>query len=302
MARWFNDKASGKLGAIVSLPYAAVGAGMLVLPPATQLLLDRMPWQDAHRMLGIVVLAMLPVLFALPLKRVSAGSPAWQAARRAALAAGKPTWALSEAMRTPAFWGLFTAYVATSVAAYSVLPQSVAYLVAQGFSPLFAAGAFGMTGALSTVGIIGIAALSDVLGRRQMATLSYLSSIAGITFLILTSLYPSPLMVYGFVLFFGVMQGVRGPIILATVATLYRGGAVGSIFGTLMLGAGLGAALGSFASGVLHDATGGYTASLLLAIGGCCVGMASFWVVPSIRNMQIETSPAAAKVNSAAAG
>jgi MFS family permease len=301
MARWFTGdrnpggttgpatgaKPAGRLGLIVSLPYAAVGAGMLVLPPATQLLLERMSWQAAHKLLGGLVLCLLPLLLALPLRRVSAGSPAWQRSRAAAEAAGQPTWTLRQALRTQAFWGLALAYFATSWAAYSVLPQSVAYLVGHGFSKLFAASAFGMAGALATFGIIGIATLSDVIGRRQAATLSYLSSMLGITALLLIAVVPSVVLVYAFVLFFGVMQGVRGPIILAIVATLYRGGAVGSIFGALMLAAGLGGACGSLASGLLHDATGGDTASFILAIAACGLGMAVFWLVPSIRHERI---------------
>jgi MFS family permease len=281
-------KPAGRLGTIVSLPYAAIGAGMLILPPATQLMLERMSWQSAHKFLGLMVLTLLPLLFVLPLRRVSAGSPAWQERRRAALAAGQPTWTLRQAMRTDAFWGLSVAYFATSWASYSVLPHSVAFLVGQGFSKLFAASAFGMAGALSTFGIIGIAALSDRIGRRQAATFSYFSSILGIFSLLMTAIYPSVLLVYAFVLFFGVMQGVRGPIILAIISTLFRGGAVGSIFGALMLAAGLGGASGSLASGLLHDWTGGDTTSFVLAICACFVGMSVFWLVPSIRNQRID--------------
>jgi MFS family permease len=298
MARWFTGaakeqvpggkKPTGRLGTIVSLPYAAVGAGMLILPPATQLLLERMSWQSAHKFLGLMVLCLLPLLFVLPLARITAGSPAWQQAREAAIAAGTPTWTLQQALRTNAFWGLFLAYFATSWASYSVLPQSVAYLIGQGFSPMFAASAFGMAGALSTFGIIGIASLSDVIGRRQAATLSYMSSILGITALLLTATYPSILLVYAFVLFFGVMQGVRGPIILATIATLFRGGQVGTIFGTLMLAAGLGGAGGSLSSGLLHDWTGTDAASFLVAIVACCVGVAVFWLVPAVRNQRMD--------------
>jgi MFS family permease len=298
MARWFTGgakeaapgekKKTGRLGAIVSLPYAAVGAGMLILPPATQLLLERMSWQSAHKFLGLLVLCLLPVLFVMPMARISAGSPAWRQSRNAAIAAGTPTWTLPQAMRTSAFWGLFVVYFATSWASYSVLPQSVAYLISHGFSPLFAASAFGMAGALSTFGIISVGALSDVIGRRQAATLSYLSTMLGITALLLTATYPSVLLVYAFVVFFGLMQGVRGPIILATIATLFRGGQVGTIFGTLMLAAGLGGAGGSLASGLLHDWTGGDATSFLVAIAACCIGVAIFWLVPSIRNQRMD--------------
>ena len=56
-------------------------------------------------------------------------------------------------MRTSAFWGLFAAYLFTSISAYAVLPQSVAALVESGFAPLLAASAFGMMGLLSSFGI-----------------------------------------------------------------------------------------------------------------------------------------------------
>ena len=35
LSRWF----SGRIGAIMAVPYAAIGAGMLLLPPLTQLAL-----------------------------------------------------------------------------------------------------------------------------------------------------------------------------------------------------------------------------------------------------------------------
>jgi MFS family permease len=96
------------------------------------------------------------------------------------------------------------------VAAHSVLPHSVAYLVERGFDPLAAAGAFGLAGALSAIGILGAGWLSDRFGRRQTATISYLSTMTGITALALVSVFPTMVLVYAFVCFFGLMQGARG--------------------------------------------------------------------------------------------
>jgi MFS family permease len=279
LSRWFTTR----IGAVMALPYAAVGAGMLILPPLTQLLLSTYDWRVTHRLLGAGVLLALPLVMLLPLGRMTAGSADWRALRRQAATGKRGHWNVSTAIRTSAFWGLFAAYLFTSVAAYSVLPHSVAYLVEQGFNPLIAASAFGMTGMLSALGILAVGWLSDRFGRLGTVTVTYFSTMLGILLLILVMRWHSLLLVYGFVLFFGLMQGARGPIIVALVAVLFSGGGVGAIYGTLSLAMGLGAAIGSWSSGMLYELTGSYVASFLLAIGGCLAGLATFWLVRSLR-------------------
>ena len=171
------------------------------------------------------------------------------------------------------------------------MPHSVAYLIELGFAPLFAASAFGLAGMLSAIGIIAIGWLSDRFGRRQTATLSYLSTITGIVALLSVSAYPTVVLVYAFVFFFGLMQGARGPIIVAMVATLFPGG-VGAVYGTLSVAQGVGAGFGSWFSGYLYEVTGSYTASFLLAICGSVAGLSTFWVVRSLREERIATAPA----------
>jgi MFS family permease len=280
IARWFATR----LGAIISVPYAAVGAGMLVLPPLTQVLLGVYDWRTTHRLLGVGVLAMLPLVMLLPLGRMTAGSARWRSLRRAAATGVTGRWTVSTAVRTSAFWGLFAAYMFTSVAASSVLPHSVAYLIERGFDPLVAAGAFGLTGMLSVVGILSVGWLSDRFGRRQTATLTYISTILGILALIGVTAWPTLALLYAFIFFFGLMQGARGPIIVATTAALFPGGGVGAIYGTLSIAVGIGSGFGSWGSGLLYELTGGYVASFSLAACGAAAGLSAFWVVRSLRN------------------
>ncbi|MGD9827302.1 MAG: MFS transporter [Hyphomicrobiaceae bacterium] len=282
ISRWFMSR----LGTMMSLPYAAVGVGMLTLPLLTQVLLETYDWRQVYKILGLIVLSMLPFVLFLPLGRMSEGSPEWRERRRIVAQTSGP-WNVSNAAKTGAFWGLFTAYYFTSVAAYSVLPQSVAYLVELGFDPLVAAGAFGFTGMLSAIGILLIGWLSDRFGRKPAVTFSYFCSITGTILLILVAGWPSLILVYGFVLFFGLMQGARGPVILSYVASLYPGGAVGSIFGTLSLAMGLGAATGSWGSGLLHELTGNYNASFILGALASLTGLMAFWLVPSLRKERL---------------
>jgi MFS family permease len=287
LSRWFTSR----IGTVMSIPYAAIGAGMLILPPLTQLMLTTSDWRTTYRILGVGVLAVLPLIFLAPLGRVTAGSREWQGMRERSVRVSGGPWTVAAALRTGAFWGLFAAYLSTSVAAYSVLPHSVAYLIERGFNPLTAASAFGLTGMLSVFGILAIGWLSDRFGRLLSATGSYLSTIVGIVALILVSVWPSLALVYTFVVFFGLMQGARGPIIIALVARLFPGGGVGAIYGTLSIAMGLGAGLGSWASAMLYESTGSYVTSFALAIAGAITGMAMFWSVRSLREENV-ASPA----------
>ncbi len=287
LSRWFT----GRIGTIISVPYAAIGAGMLLFPPLTQLALSATDWRTTHYLLGSVVLLVLPFIMFAPLGRMSAGSEEWRAARAQAMQSATGGWKVSTAIRTGAFWGLFVAYMATSVAAYAVLPHSVAYLIEEGFNPFVAASAFGMTGMLSVAGILGIGWLSDRIGRLWSATYSYISTIIGILALMLVSVWPTLLLAYAFVLFFGLMQGARGPIIIATVARLFPGGGVGAIYGTLSLAMGFGAGLGSWLSGLLYELTGSYLASFALAATAACAGLLTFWAVPSLREASVASEP-----------
>jgi len=284
LSRWFVNR----IGSVMSLPYAAIGAGMIAIPPLAQLLVQWYGWRTSHQLIGAGVLALFPFVMLLPLGRITAGSQAWQA-RRATQSgqSSRNPWPVSVAMRTGAFWGLFAAYLFTSISAYAVLPQSVAALIESGFAPMLAAGAFGMMGLLSTLGIVAMGWLSDRFGRLITVTLSFLVTILGVLALIATVHSPSLILLYAFVVCFGLMQGARGPILVALVSVLFPGGGVGSIFGALSLALGIGAALGSWASGLLHELAGGYTASFGLAVLSSTAGMLVFLLVPSLRHERL---------------
>ncbi len=279
LSRWFTRG----LGLMMAMPHAAVGAGMLIFPLVTQLLLDHYTWRETHWIIGYGVAWLLLLVLFLPVGRMSRGSREWRRDLRRSKAHGVQVWTASKAVRTPAFWALFGLYFFTSAAAYAILPHSVAFLVEQGFDKVLATGAFGMTGALSVAGILFMGWYSDRAGRLGAVTLSKVLTLSGIFSLIAINWYPSWILIYGFVLGFGLMQGARGPIIAALVSILFRGGSVGAIYGTLSLAFGLGAGLASWISGALYDATGTYLASFIFAAVASAAGLATYWISASLR-------------------
>src|SRR5690606_31313639 len=151
------------------------------------------------------------------------------------------------------------------------------------FPPLEAATAWGFGGILLPVGMIGFGWLDGRIGRRPSIFLSYAMSLSGIALLWLLGHYPSTWLLGAAVLLFGGTAGSRGPLISTIAMQVFRGRSVGTIFGTISIGAGLGAALGSWIGGLLHDWSGGYDLVFACAFLSILAGQLPFWTVRSLR-------------------
>src|ERR1700749_3454673 len=71
LGRWFGPK----LPTAMAVVYSATGAGVLMLLPASQVLIDHFGWRGAYQILGTVVLVLLLPLLILPWRLFSEGQP-----------------------------------------------------------------------------------------------------------------------------------------------------------------------------------------------------------------------------------
>src|SRR6202051_4078136 len=99
LGRWFGPK----LPTAMAVVYSATGAGVLVLLPASQLLIDHIGWRDAYQIFGVTALVLLVPLLLLPWRLFSTGSP--HLAKSAAADFADEGWTFLSAMRHPAFGG-----------------------------------------------------------------------------------------------------------------------------------------------------------------------------------------------------
>lgn len=277
LGRWFGPR----LPTAMAVVYSAMGAGVLVLLPASQLLIDHIGWRDSYQWFGIVVLCLVVPLMLLPWRLFAAGSPA--VVRKVPVEIEDGGWTLGGAIRHHAFWALFSTFFFTAVGMYAISAQIVAYLIDAGFPPLLAATAWGFSGVVLTVGMVSVSTLDGIIGRRPSVLLSYAISIIGIFFLWLIQWFPNYWLLTAFVIFFGSMIGSRGPLITATALKIFQGKRVGTIFGTISIGSGLGSAIGSWSGGLIHDYTHGYNALIVFALVNVILGMIPFLVVPALR-------------------
>src|SRR5580698_3278485 len=71
LGRWFGPR----LPTAMAILYSATGAGVLILLPASQLLIDHVGWRGAYQIFGSIVLFLLLPLLVLPWRLFSTGSP-----------------------------------------------------------------------------------------------------------------------------------------------------------------------------------------------------------------------------------
>jgi MFS family permease len=277
LGRWFGPR----LPTAMAVVYSATGAGVLVLLPLSQVLIDHFGWRGAYQIFGCTALILMLPLLLLPWRRFSTGSPA--VAKSAAADFVDEGWTLLSAMRHHAFWALFSTFFFTAIGMYAIAAQIVAYLIDAGFPPLQAATAWGFSGVVLLFGMLGISWLDGIIGRRPAVLFSYAVSIAGIVMLWLLQWYPNFWLLTGFVVCFGSMIGSRGPLLTATAMKIFRGEQVGTIYGAIAIGSGLGSAFGSWSGGLIHDLAHSYNPLIAFSLVAVLLGMIPFLVVPALR-------------------
>jgi MFS family permease len=282
LSRWYRERLSTAIG----VAFSAIGVGTIVFVPLAQYLIGEFEWRQAYRILGIGLLALVPViLFAVPWRRFAAGDPDMRREAQQRKKAGQG-WTPRAALRTPMFWGLAAVFFFTAVAMFSVVVQLVAFFVDAGFSPLTAASAYGLLGLLSAVSVMSSGFLSDRFGNLRTVSASFLGTAAGMAILLAMTAAPSAALLALFVALFGLCMGTRGPIVSSISARYFAGPHVATIYGGIYAANALGAAAGSFMGGVLHDLTGGYRVGLGAALFFIALAAAPFWLVPALRNFR----------------
>jgi len=282
LARWFRER----LSTAMSVAFAGLGLGALLLVPTAQFLLQRYGWRESYQIFGLMLLVALPLVLLLPWRTYMAGHPEYGGARRRG-AAGETEWTLRRALGTRNFWSLAWIFCFTSIGMFSVTVQTVVYLVEQGFSPILAATVFGSAAMLSVFGIVTTGIIADRYGPRRTVTVTYAGSITGIIALFIISWQPSTAWLLLYVIAFGLCQGARGPIISSITTRLFPGKHVATIYGVIYASNAIGAGLGALLGGVLHDLTDSYRPGFVFS--ACCLIIAAipFWRVPALRDFSL---------------
>lgn len=285
ISRWFRER----LGTAISAAFAGLGLGALLIVPGAQYLLQTHDWRESYQIMGVVLLALVPLVFFLPWKRYAEGRPDYVQLKKSSTAP-EHDWTVRAALRTRPFWGLVWVFFFTALGMFTIMVQTVAYLVEQGFSPIVAATAFGFSAMLSVIGVIGTGAIADRVGPRNIVSLTFVGSIVGVFMLLLMTWFPVQGLLVAFVIAFGLCQGARGPIISSISTRLFAGSHVAGIYGLIYATNAVGAGLGALMAGLLHDLTGSYRPSFVFSVCALFIAGLPFWRVPELRDFGMRRS------------
>lgn len=284
LPNWFVRKR----GLAVSIAFAGVGVGSILLLPWMQSVIDASGWRTACGTLGVIILVVLAPLNLLvrrgprdvglepdgdprPLPgarpRSNVVDPAWAAI----------DWTLPRAMRTARFWWLALGYFGGLYIWYAVQVHQTKYLLEIGFGKQSAALALGVVSLAGIPGQIALGALSDRLGREIVWGLACLGF--AVTYLALLALPASPNLVLLYVMVLA--QGMLGygltSVMGAMPLEIFEGKHFGSIYGTIMLAGLAGGAFAPWITGVIHDVTGSYASAWWLGVAVSVVSAFAIW-------------------------
>ena len=278
-------------GLAMSLAFAGVGVGSIIVLPWLQTIIAGDGWRAACWAAGLLVLALLaPLNLLLRWKPEELGlEPDGDRASHDVAAASRRTnvvdpawvavdWTLARALRTARFWWIVVGYVTGMFAWYAVQVHQTKYLVEIGFGASDAAWALGFVSFAAIPGQIGFGHLSDRIGREWIWTVGCAGFAVCYLALLLMAHAPTPTLLYLMIASQGVLGYSLTSVIGAIPAEIFEGRHYGTVFGTLMLAAIAGGAAGPWLTGLLHDGTGSYTLAFGIAIGCCALSAMAIWL------------------------
>ena len=271
LSHWFRRRRGTALG------FATMGLGFgILIVPVAQVLITRYGWRAALVLLGATVLVSLVPLNAVLQRRrpedigqLPDGDPMTAAAPAAASPhrrAPHREWTLPAALSSFPFWAIAMGHLALGVGLSLMYTHAVAHLIHGGLDPLAAASAFSLVGVARIPGTAIWGFASDRLGRDRAYRIGTLITLGGIGMLMALGPEAPRWWFVAFAVLYGVGHSAGNPTFGSTIADIFGGKNVGTIFGFLEITFGIGVAFGSWFGGFAYDVAGSYQYAWVLGL------------------------------------
>ena len=262
ISRWFTRRRATAL----SLVGSAGMAGVTLMVPVAMWGVLTIGWRETYIVFGVAVVVLI-VPLALWLVRES---PEAMGLSPDGLPPAPPTGlpvvertALGDALQTLPFWQLAGGLFGCGFSMSLLSAHGVPMLTDHGYHPMVASWALGLLGGSSIGFAFVLGMLSDRLGRRPV--LAWVYGTRALIFVGLLLVRDQPVLLLAIALVGGASMSGSLAAASALSAEIFGRLSMGSIYGTMFLFHQTGSALGSWLSGALFEATGGYGAAFGVA-------------------------------------
>ncbi len=250
VANWFDRR---RMRALALLTFMGAFSSTLTYPIAG-LLIARFGWRDAVAILGAVQLLVAFPLHALIVRRHPEDVGLHpDGAATAGGSTPESGVAFAAAIRSAAFWFPTVALALAYFASTAILLIHVAYLIARGYTPAYAAMLLGLFGIAYLPGRFFVAWAGERMSLAILFAAAFGIEALGIAVL---AIRPSPWVVVAYVCTFGAAYGATFPLRGAIMAQRFGRRSYGSILAVQGVPVGIGSALGPLAVGRLIDTLG----------------------------------------------
>jgi len=264
--RYVSEARRGLASGIVG---AGGSAGQMLIAPAAQAALAIAGWTNALYALAVVSLAVVPIAFWL--------APAAARDPSSATPATAPRTELREALVSPLYWGVTTAFFVCGFHVAFLLAHMPGVVELCGLPPSVTGAWLGIVGLCNIVGSIAIGwVIRHVAATRTLGAL-YAARAAGIAVFLL--LPKSEVVLLGFAVWMGMTYMATLPPTVGVIGQAFGVARLGSLFGITMFVHQLGSFMGVWLGGVAVEATGSYDLLWWLDIGLALVAMAICFLV-----------------------
>ncbi|MFC2017811.1 MFS transporter [Chloroflexota bacterium] len=270
--RWFSRRAA----LAVSLAMTGSAAGGAAGPFIAQALINSFGWQDAYKLLGLILAAgVIACAFMLKKDPESAGaypdgSPLdeTQPGKRVDLASRTETWSIKEAIRTRTLWFLIAAQAGLMIVTLSAGAHLKVWVdedlkLGEGFALAMVS----LMPLMAVVSRIPGGVISDrLMDRHGRKPILYLSAIGVAVFIFGALAVDSKFTAVIFAIGIGLSGGIGVGIFPTYLGDLFGVISLPVILGLVMLASSTVGALGPWLFGAIYDGTGSY--DLAFVIGG----------------------------------
>ncbi|MGE0877017.1 MAG: MFS transporter [Acidimicrobiia bacterium] len=290
--RWFV----AHRGVVVGVLTAAGATGQLVFLPLLSSLAEHHGWRTVSITIAVSAVAVVPVVALLlrnnpedmGLTAYGAG-PDHQTPAPIAHPIRTALDGFTTARRYGAFWLLMGSFFVCGLSTNGLIgTHFVAAGMDHGMTETSAAGLLALVGIFDVAGTVASGWLTDRVDARRLLFAYY--GLRGLSLLALDQVLASRNAgLVGFIVFYGLDWVATVPPTVALCSEVFGRDRGSVIYGWVFAAHQIGAASAAWGAGFLHELTGGYRISFVLA-GFCCLGAAA--VVPRIGGSVAPSEPA----------